>query len=182
MQFHAERAELIDCVAGWVRWHGLSVVIERFYPEYEPVLLEGKFKLRCAIDALEPVRQICLVRGEVDIPDDLITTEQFMTVYPDCLAIALEPVTEDGLRETALATISSDPEVLAFWMKLVLELDEIMHKGAVVIDPLNGRQHYFPEARHTPAAHDLALSGVRMLACAGDSYFEFGDLCDAQVA
>jgi hypothetical protein len=37
---------------------------------------------------------------------------EFMTVNPDCLAIALEPVTEDGLREAALATLSADRDTL----------------------------------------------------------------------
>jgi hypothetical protein len=38
--------------------------------------------------------------------------------------------------------------------------------------------------RHTPGAHELASSGVRMLACAGDTYFEFadGEVHDEQLA
>jgi hypothetical protein len=56
----------------------------------------------------------------------------------------------DGARDP-----HRDRDTLAFWLKLVLEFDEIMH--------------------HTPGAHELASSGVRMLACAGDTYFEFAD-------
>ena len=51
-QFHAARDELIDLAAGWAGWagwhgwarwhgwhgwHGCKVVLERFYPEYEPL-------------------------------------------------------------------------------------------------------------------------------------------------
>jgi hypothetical protein len=176
MQFHAEREELIAYIAGWVGWHGLAVVAERFFPEYEPVVIPPGVRLRDAIAHLEPVRRICLARGDLDIAGGFITTEEFMTVNPDCLAIALEPVTEDGLRETALATLTADRETLSFWLKLVLELDEIMHQGATAIDPRTGSQRYFGGHRHTPGAHELAARGVRMLACAGDTYFEFTDV------
>jgi hypothetical protein len=175
-QFHAEREELIEYVAGWVGWHGLSVVAERFFPEYEPVAIPPDVKLRDAIAHLEPVRQVCLVRGDLDLGSGFITTEEFLTVNPDCLAIVLEPVTEDGLRETALATLTADRETLAFWLKLVLELDEIMHQGATAFDPRTGSRREFPSHRHTPGAHELASRGVRMLACAGDTYFEFADV------
>jgi hypothetical protein len=184
MQFHAEREELIEYVAGWVGWHGLSVVAERFFPEYEPVAIPPDVRLRDAIAHLDPVRRVCLARGDLDVGSGFITTEEFMTVNPDCLAIGLEPVTEDGLRETALATLTADRETLAFWMKLVLELDEIMHQGATVVDPLTGSRRLHASHRHTPGAHELASSGVRMLACAGDTYFEFADvdLRDEQLA
>jgi hypothetical protein len=175
MQFHAEREELIAYVAGWVGWHGLTVVAERFFPEYEPVTIPPGVGLRAAIEHLEPVRQVCLARRDMSL-GGFITTEEFLTVNPDCLAIALEPVTEDGLRETALATLTSDRETLAFWLKLVLELDEIMHQGATAIDPRTGRQRYFAGHRHTPGAHELASRGVRMLACAGATYYEFVDV------
>jgi hypothetical protein len=174
MQFHAEREELIDYIAGWVGWHGLSAVVERFYPEYEPVAVAPGVRLRDAIAELEPVRRICLARGELAL-GGFITTEEFLTVNPDCLAIALEPLTEDGLRETALATLTSDDDTLAFWIALVLELDEVMHEGAIAIDPLTGTSRLRPSHRYSPGARELAQRGVPMLACAGDTYFEFAD-------
>lgn len=51
-----------------------------------------------------------------------------------------------------------------------------MHQGAIVTDPLRGRQHFSPSHRHTPDAHALAADGVRMLACAGETTFAFTDL------
>jgi hypothetical protein len=176
MQFHAEREELIAYIAGWVGWHGLAVVAERFFPEYEPVAIPPNVGLRDAVAHLEPVRRLCLARSGLDFGCGFITNQEFMTVNPDCLAIALEPVTEDGLRETALATLTENRDTLAFWLKLVLELDEVMHQGATAIDPRTGSLRYFASHRHTPGAHELASSGVRMLACAGDTYFEFADV------
>ena len=176
MQFHAEREELIEYIAGWVGWHGLSVVAERFFPEYEPVAVATDVPLREAIAGLEPVRRLCLAREDLVFGGSLITTEEFMTINRDCLAVALEPVSEDGLRETALATLTSDPETLEFWLARVLELDEVMHQGAMLIDPASDTTLFLPSHRHSPGAHELALRGVPMLACAGDAYFEFADL------
>lgn len=113
LQFHALREELIDLAAGWVGWHGCKVVVERFLPEYEPVAVPQELDLRVAVAALEPVRRICLAPPDLDIDGGFITTEEFLVVNPDCLAIGLEPVTEDGLRETALATLTADEDVLA---------------------------------------------------------------------
>jgi hypothetical protein len=176
MQFHAEREELIEYIAGWVGWHGLSVVAERFFPEYEPVVVNPDMPLREAIAELEPVRRVCLVREDLAFGGSLITTEEFMTINRDCFAIALEPVTEDGLRETALATLTSDAETLEFWLARVLELDEVMHQGAMFVDPATDTTMFLPSHRHTPGAHELARKGVPMLACAGDGHFEFADL------
>jgi hypothetical protein len=176
MQFHAEREELIEYIAGWVGWHGLSVVAERFFPEYEPVALPQDVPLREAIAELEPVSRVCLSREDLIFGGSLITTEEFMTINRDCHAIALEPVNEHCLRETALATLTSDPETLDFWLQRVLELDEVMHQGAVLMDPQSDTTLFLPSHRHTPGAHELAVRGVPMLACAGPGYFEFADV------
>jgi hypothetical protein len=176
MQFHAEREELIEYIAGWVGWHKLSVVAERFFPEYEPVVVDPSKPLREAIAELEPVRRVCLAREDLAFGGSLITTEEFMTINRDCLAIALEPVSEDGLRETALATLTADADTLEFWLARVLELDEVMHQGAMFIDPATETTMFLPSHRHTPGAHELARRGVAMLACGGGGYFEFADL------
>jgi hypothetical protein len=41
---------------------------------------------------------------------------------------------------------------------------------------LTGRRRHFPSHRHPPGVHELASRGMRMLACAGDTSFEFGDV------
>jgi hypothetical protein len=108
MQFHAEREELIAHIAGWVGWRGLAVVPERFFPQYEPVAIPPNVTLRDALAHLEPVRRVCLARGDLNLGGGFIATEEFIAVNPGCLAIAPEAVTEDGLRETALATLTAD--------------------------------------------------------------------------
>ncbi|MDQ3675382.1 MAG: hypothetical protein M3401_01050 [Actinomycetota bacterium] len=176
LQFHAERDELITIAHGWVQRHELSLVVERFFPEYSPVAILGAVSVREAVDELAPVRRICVGRMELNVEGGFVTPEDFLAINRDCLAIILEPVTDDGLRETALATLTADQDTLEHWMALVLELEEIMHRGATAIDPLTGARMPAPEHRHTPGAHALAADGVTMLACAGPTYFEFDDV------
>jgi len=176
MQFHAERDELIAIAAGWADRHVLMVVLERFYPEYEPVAMPDAMSLPEAVRELEPVRRICLGRMAMRVGGGILTQEDFIDVNRDCLAIALEPITEDGLRECALGTLTAEPHTLDHWLELVLELEQITHHGATVVDPRSGARRHMPEHRHTAGAHKLASSGVRMLAAAGERYFEFDDV------
>jgi hypothetical protein len=176
LQFHAEHDELIDIAQDWVDRHELSVVLERFFPEYMPVAIPKTMPLRVAIEETAPVKRLCLGRTELNVEGGFITSQDFLAVNRECLAIALEPVSDDGLRETALATLAADEATLAHWIKLVLELDALMHRGATAVDPTRGARLPAPEHRHTPGAHALASDGVRMLACAGRTYFEFDDV------
>lgn len=176
MQFHAERDELIAIASSWVDRHVLTVVLERFYPEYEPVAMPDIMRLTEAVRELEPVRRVCLGRMEMIVDGGILTPEDFIAVNRDCLAIALEPITEDGLRECALGTLTADPHTLEHWLELVFELEQITHHGATVVDPHSGARKHVPEHRHTAGAHELASNGVRMLAAAGATYFEFDDM------
>jgi hypothetical protein len=177
LQFHAERDELLDIAQVWIDRHELSVALESFFPEYMPVAVPKTMPLREAIEQTEaPVKRMCLGREPLNVDGGFITNQDFLAVNRECLAIALEPVSDDGLRETALATLASDQPTLNHWIKLVLELDETMHKGATAVDPTSGTRMAAPEHRHTPGAHALAAEGVTMLACAGLTYFEFDDL------
>jgi hypothetical protein len=176
LQFHAEHDELLDIAQGWIDRHELSVVLERFFPEYMPVAVPRAMPLRAALEQTAPVKRMCLGREPLNVEGGFISSQDFLAVNRECLAIALEPLTDDGLRETALATLAADQPTLDHWIALVLELDAIMHRGATAVDPTSGARRPAPEHRHTPGAHALAVEGVAMLACAGRTYFEFDDL------
>jgi hypothetical protein len=176
LQFHAEHDELLDIAQAWIERDELSVAIERFYPEYMPVGVPKTMDLRAAVAETAPVKRFCLGRTPLNVEGGFITQQDFLAVNRECLAIALEPVSEDGLRETALATFAADERTLEHWVKLVLELEALMHRGATAVDPLTGNRRPAREHRHTPGAHRLAADGVKMLACAGHTYFEFDDV------
>ena len=68
-----------------------------------------------------------------------------------------------------------DEELLRWWVGLVRESAEEMHRGAWAVDPA-GRRKHVSDHWHTTGAHDLAAAGVPMLSAHGSAHFEFDDL------
>ena len=173
LPLHATREELVALAAEWSEEHDLHVGIERYHPRYVPAAPARGADLEAAVAAFEPVRRICLRRGEFDISatndiDHLIRN-------PDCLVMVLEPLTEDGLRATALTGRMGDEGVLRWWVGLVRESLVAMHRGASATTPAGARLP-LPDHLHTAGAHELAADGVPMLAATGPAAFAFDDL------
>jgi hypothetical protein len=173
LALHATREELVALAAGWAREHRLHVCIERYHPRYNPAALPLGADLDAAIAAFEPVRRICLRRGEFDVS---ATTEiDHLIRNPESFVMVLEPLNEDGLRATALTGRMGDEDVLRWWVALVREELAALHQGAWATEP-SGRRMHVPDHFHTQGAHDLAAGGVRMLAATGATVFAFEDL------
>ncbi len=174
LPLHALREELVRIVAGWADEHELYVAAERFFPTYAVTALPRGADIAQALSELEPVRRLCLRRGEFF--EGAIDERQHLVRNPECLAIVLEPVSEDGLRATAMTCKMGDEDGLREWAALVRESAYKLHRGADAIDPADGSRQDVPDHFHTPGAHDLAAGGVPMLSAAGSATFEFWDL------
>jgi hypothetical protein len=174
LPLHATPEELIGLAGGWAEQHDLYIAIERFFPTYaaEAVPLAGD--LATAIAGFEPVRRIGLRRDVFDVGS--INATQHLARNPETFVMVLEPLTEDGLRATALTSRMGEQERLRWWIALARAASVDMHQGATAIDPDGGGRMPVPDHFHTPGSHDLAASGVPMLASAGNAIFEFDDL------
>ena len=173
LPLHATREELIALAAGWADDHELHLGIERYFPRYSPAALPLGADLGAAIAQFEPVRRICLRRAPFDVS---ATTEiDHLIRNPESFVMVLEPLSEDGLRATALTGRMGDEDVLRWWVGLVRDAIGAMHRGAWAVEP-SGRRLHVPDHFHTSGAHDLAVGGVRMLAATGATVFEFDDL------
>ena len=138
LALHATREELIALAARWAKEHGLHIGIERYFPRYSPAALPFGANLETAIAAFEPVRRICLRRGGFDVS---ATTEiEHLVRNPDSFVMVLEPLTEDGLRATALTGRMGDEEVLRWWVALARDAIADMHQGAWATEPSGGRR------------------------------------------
>ena len=170
---HATRDELIDLAASWADAHELHVSIERFFPDYLVGAVPRGGNLAASIAELEPVRRICL-RQE---PFDIVASNhiQHLAMNRESFTMVLEPLSEDGLRATAIASKMGDVEKLRWWVGLVRESSSGMHQGAWAIDPA-GRRKHVSDHWHTTGAHELAAAGVPMLSSHGSARFEFDDL------
>ncbi|MGI8729330.1 MAG: hypothetical protein ACR2LK_04975 [Solirubrobacteraceae bacterium] len=174
LPLHGLREELVQIVADWTDEHELYVATERFFPTYAVVALPRGVDLAEALVELEPVRRLSLRRGPFF--EGAVDERQHLVRNPECLCVVLEPVSEDGLRATALTCKMGDEEGLREWAALVREAAHKLHRGAFAIDPEHGGRQDVPDHFHTPGAHDLAARDVPMLSAAGSATFEFYDL------
>ncbi len=158
----------------WAEEHGVYVSLERFYPVYAAAALPLAGDLTTAIAEFDPVRRLGLRRGVFDI--DSISASQHLLRNPETFVMVLEPVTDDGLRATALQARMAEQDSLRWWIDLAREATMSMHQGATAIDPEGGGRQLVPDHLHTEGAHDLAAAGVPMLASGGSAIFEFDDV------
>jgi hypothetical protein len=167
LQFHAVADELLALADEWMGSHGLHGVVQRFSPDFlvRPV---------AAASALGDVRRICLRASPMDTSAD--SPAGFLAANPGCLVIDIGPRCEEGLRESSLAGVTDDADVLKLWRKLVRETTKRTHGGATVVNPQTGARQPWPKSHHTEGAHELAASGIPMLAVAGWVRYEFDDL------
>ena len=170
LPLHATREELIDLAAGWAASHELHVSIERFFPDYLVAAVSRGADLAAAIAEFEPVRRICLREA----PFDIVASNhvQHVAMNRESFQIVLEPLSEDGLRATALASKMGDEEKLRWWVGIVRESAASMSRGAWAVEP-GGRRKFVSDHWYTSGAYDLACAGVPMLASHGSAIFEF---------
>jgi hypothetical protein len=170
LALHATREELIELAAGWAAAHELYVSIERFFPDYLVGAVTRGGDLRAAIDELEPVRRICLR----DAPFDIVASNyvQHVALNRESFTIVLEPLSDDGLRATALASKMGDEEKLRWWVGLARESAAGWHRGAWAVEP-GGRRKFVSDHWYTTGAYELAAAGVPMLSSHGNATFEF---------
>lgn len=172
LPLHATREELIEIAIGWAEAHDLHVSIERFFPDYLVAAVPAGGDIAAAIADFEPVRRLCLRRSPFDIV--AVNQAQHMAMNPESLIVVLEPLSDDGLRATALTARMGDVEALRWWVGLVRESAAAMQRGAWAIEP-GGRRVHVPDHWHTAGAHELAADGVPMLSAAGSARFRFDD-------
>jgi hypothetical protein len=89
--------------------------------------------------------------------------------------LGIERPEDEGLRASALAGFADDRETLKIWRSVVRKAKSKMHRGAVVRNAFPPSASPVPYHLHTLGAHELAQQGVKMLAIAGENWFEFDD-------
>jgi len=170
LPLHATREELIALAASWANAHELHVSVERFFPDYLVGAVPRGGDIAAAIEEFEPVRRVSL-RQE---PFEVVAANhvQHLALNRESFTIVLEPVSDDGLRATALASKMGDEEKLRWWVGLARESAAGWHRGAWAVEP-GGRRKFVSDHWYTPAAYELAAAGVTMLSSHGSATFEF---------
>ena len=174
LTLHAVGEELVEIAQGWADRLSLYVAVERFFPTYAAVSLPLAADIAAAIVEQAPVRRLCLRHDPFF--DGAINERQQTQWNPECMTIVLQPVSDDGLRATALTARSGDIDLLKGWADLVRAKAIELHRGAYAIEPEHGGRQHVPDHFHSQGAHDLAAAGVPMLAASGSAIYEFYDL------
>lgn len=175
IQFHGEPREALSLAAKWAGKHDLTVVFERFFPNYEAIAaISGDAS--GASGKLDRADRVALCRGDPVL--GATTAHEFVSQNPGCLFLAVGPQDDEGLRESALGGATDDQGTLRTWRSVIRLAKSEMHKGAVVRSPNSASAERVPSHLHTPGAHALAEQGIKMLAAAGWNQFEFDD-CSA---
>jgi hypothetical protein len=174
LPLHATPEELVALAERWAREHALYVSLERFYPVYAAAAVPLAGDLATAIAEFDPVRRLGLRRDVFEV--ESVSASQHLMRNPETFVMVLEPVTDDGLRATALASRMAEQDRLRWWIDLAREATADMHQGATAVDPDGGGRMPVPDHFHTQGAHDLAAAGLPMLASGGNAIFEFDDL------
>jgi hypothetical protein len=151
--------------------NGLFVALEHFFPTYRVTSVDTN-----QITDVSPFGEtnrvaLCQTRPDVTVR----SAHEFVTRNPSCLFVSIGTRSKDGLRESALAGATQDPETSRLWQAIFRAAESSMHIGATVRNPLSGATERLPLHRHTTGAHQLAEQGTRMLAAAGWNEITFDD-------
>jgi hypothetical protein len=175
LQFHAVGTELVELARRWAIADDMHVAVEQFFPDYvafEPA--DRGAAVAVANGRVDRVRRIAVRHAPFDL--SATTTLSFVSLNPDALFLSVEWPSTDGLRESAVDGATERPEVMASWRAFRRQARASMHVGAVVRGPnspaIQAARHHL----HTVGAHQLAETGVPMLAAAGWVEFLFDDL------
>ena len=170
LPLHATREELIELATSWANDHELHVSLERFFPDYLVAAVERGADIPAAIAAFEPVRRIALREA----PFEVVAANhvQHLAMNRESFTIVLEPVSDDGLRATAIASKMGDEEKLRWWVGLARRSAADWSRGAWAVDP-GGRRKFVSDHWYTKGAYELAAAGVPMLSSHGSATFEF---------
>jgi hypothetical protein len=174
IQFHADPEEAVSLALQLARRNDLTAVLERFFPEYEAVVV-GKGGDHAAKQFVQSgqISRVALCRAD---PDPGATSAQdFLARNTGCMYLSVGPRQGDAVRESALGGVTDDQDTLRLWRRVVRQAKSEMHKGATIRNPFTGDEERSASHLYTQGAHALAANGVRMLAAAGAIEYLFDD-------
>lgn len=96
----------------------------------------------------------------------------FYDLNPGTIGLHIGQLTEQRLKESALAFISDDEEKAAIANKLASRLKKITKAGAIAVNPINGAESNARSHRYTAGAKAMYDNGIKILPVAGNSFFK----------
>lgn len=170
IQFHATQEEIAAYISSMRSELGL----------FETVMVLRPFALKetdgaLTINALNIDGDIRIILTAQKPSMDASSPNNFYDLNRDTIGLHIGRLTEQGLRESALAFMSDDKEMASIANKVASRLKKLTKAGAISVNPVNGAEANARSHRYTPGAKALYDEGVKILPLAGNSFFKLSD-------
>lgn len=106
---------------------------------------------------------------------DATSPNNFYDLNQGTIGLHIGRLTEQGLKESALAFMSDDKDKVAIANKVASKLKKLTKAGAIAVNPVNGAEANARSHRYTSGAKALYDEGIKILPVAGNSFFKFSD-------
>lgn len=170
IQFHSTLEELAEYINSISSELGLFVTIMIIRPF---ALREADGKL--SIEAMNVDADIRIILTAERPSIDASSPNNFYDLNPSTIGLHIGRLTEQGLKESALAFMSDDKEKAAIANKVASKLKKLTKAGAIAVNPVNGAEAHARSHRYTEGAKVLHDEGVKILPVAGNSFFKLTD-------
>ncbi|NMH67184.1 hypothetical protein [Shewanella salipaludis] len=170
IQFHATLEELVEYINSISSELGLFVTVMVLRP-FALREIDGKL----SVEALNIDGDVRIILTAQKPSMDASSPNIFYDLNSGTIGLHIGRLTEQGLKESALAFMSDDKEKAAIANKVALRLKKLTKAGATVVNPVNGAEANARSHRYTSGAEALYNEGIKILPVAGNSFFKLID-------
>lgn len=170
VQFHATQEELVEYINSVNSEFGLFMTMMVLRP-----FALNKMDGEMSVDDL-------MFDGDIRIiftkEEPIITTSspnEFYDANLGSVGLHIGRLTEEGLKESALAFMSDDKDKAAMANKFASRLKKMTKAGAIAVNPVNGAEANVRSHRHTKRAKLMYDQDIKILPVAGNSFYKLPD-------
>lgn len=170
IQFHSTFEELVEYMNSISSELGLVMTLMVLSP-FAIRKIEGEL----SIDDLSIDTDIRVIFTSQKPSMGASSPNNFYDLNQGTIGLHVGRLTEQGLKESALAFMSDDKEKISIANKIASRLKKITKSGAVAVNPINGAEANARSHRYTLGAKSMYDEGVKILPVAGNSFFKLAD-------
>lgn len=170
IQFHATLEELVDYINAVNSEFGLFMVMMIIRP-FTLKEVDGEM----SVDDLQFDGDIRVVFLNEKPNISASSQNEFYDLNPGSIGLHIGRLTDEGLKESALAFMSDDKDKASLANKFASRLKKVTRAGAKAVNPVNGAEANVRSHRYTEGAKSMYDQGVKILPVAGNSFYKLPD-------
>lgn len=170
IQFHAMSEELVEYINSVNSEFGLFMVLMTIRP-FDLKEVGGEI----SIDDLKLDGDVRIIFIKENPNTAASSQNEFYDLNLGSIGLHVGRLTENGLKESALAFMSDDKDKIAIANKFASQLKKMTKVGATAVNPFNGAEANIRSHRYTEGAKSMYDQGVNMIPVAGNSFYKLPD-------